>query len=401
MPKPHPYRARDGTVTWRVRFRHGGRFTSETFASREKAAEFARWVDELGPDEAVAAREDGGRSRWTLDDVAAEFWDWKATRVRSDRTVPDYRRDYDRWIGPRLGHRPIDGISQRDVQRWVDDMHSGLDKRPPAAPKSIADRHALLSAIYAYAAGPARSYVTDNPCAGTDLPPKRRRPPKGLRPAEWQALAPALRQINPDAADLAAFLLASGWRWSEAIALPVRAVEDHGHAVHVSVEQVVRRNAAGQHVIVDDTKAAGSDRRVQLDADTAGLVRARIVGRHPDAPVFTTAEGAQWHYSNFLRRYWNPAVAAANLSRRPTPHWLRHTAVYWLVLSGASLAEVQARIGHRSITTTIGVYGQMLADVQPATLDAFAALRDGPVALAGTVVAGEVVRPPCDEGQVS
>jgi integrase len=87
--------------------------------------------------------------------------------------------------------------------------------------------------------------------------------------------------------------------------------------------------------------------------------------------------GSQWHESNYLTRYWNPAVKAANLSRRPTPHWLRHTHVVWMALSGASLPELQSRIGHASITTTINVYGRMLSDVQPAALTAFAAMRGG------------------------
>jgi hypothetical protein len=45
-----------------------------------------------------------------------------------------------------------------------------------------------------------------------------------------------------------------------------------------------------------------------------------------------------------------------------------------MAMAGASLPELQGRIGHASITTTINVYGRMLTDVQPAALDAFAAM---------------------------
>lgn len=403
MPTPLRYVARDGTTTWRVRFRRHGRSTSETFHTKAAARTFCRWIDEHGTDEAVRMRESDldESNAHTLDEVAAEFFVWKEGRVRSDRTVKDYRRDYRRWIAPRFGERKITLIGPGDVQRWVDDMLDGFEGRRPAAPKSIGDRHALLHAMYAYALSPARQLATENPCLGTDLPRKVKRPPKGLHPGEWRALAPELRRIDEDAADLADFLLASGWRFSEGAAVPVWAVEDYGDQMHIPVVQVIRRNAAGEHAIVPDTKNVGSNRRTLLDEHTAAMVRRRCVGKRPSDLVFTTGISAQnglggstWHYSNFRRRYWDPAVRAAGLSRQPTPHWLRHTAVYWLVLAGASLAEISKRIGHRQISTTIDVYGQMVSDVSAEALSGFVALRDGPLTVTGTAVTAQIAAVP-------
>jgi hypothetical protein len=50
-----------------------------------------------------------------------------------------------------------------------------------------------------------------------------------------------------------------------------------------------------------------------------------------------------------------------------------------MALTGASLPELQSRIGHASITTTINVYGRMLNDVSDRALDGFAAMRDAPL----------------------
>jgi len=44
-------------------------------------------------------------------------------------------------------------------------------------------------------------------------------------------------------------------------------------------------------------------------------------------------------------------------------------------MSGASMPELQSRIGHESIQTTINVYGRMLTDVAPKALADFAAMR--------------------------
>jgi integrase len=267
-----------------------------------------------------------------------------------------------------------DEITEADVQAWVDDMVRGTLGRA-LAPKTAVDRHALLFAIFAHGLAPARRYVDRNPCVGTELPKRQKKAPKGLRPAEWAALHAALGQVNPPAADLALFLLASGWRWSEATALAAYDLEDYGNALFVTMGQVVRRNAAGQHVIVTEGKGEASLRRIQLDDEAAAMVRRRAATVPGNGLVFTTAGGAQWHYANFRRDAWNPAVKLANLDRVPSPHWLRHTAVVWLARSGASLAELQARIGHQNIGTTIGVYGRMLTDVSPVALEGFAALR--------------------------
>lgn len=374
MRTPTRHQALDGRVSYRVRFRRRGQESSRTFDTFHDAAAFCRDLEDIGP-EASLQRRSRRQSRadadaLTLDRVAERYFAHKATRVRSDRTVADYRRDYANWIQPLLGTRPVTDIDEADVQQLVDTMAQSL------SPKSVTDRHAILFGIFKYAVAPSRRITTHNPCVGTDLPPRRKTPAKGLRPAEWQALEPALRQVDPDAADLALFLLSTGWRWSEATAVDAFDVEDDGHRVHVSMGRVVRRNAAGEHVIVEDAKSDAGIRRIEVDDTVAEMVRRRL-GNRTGGLVFTTKTGRQWHYANFLNRCWKPAVAAANLTRKPTPHWLRHTHVVWMAVDGkTSLAELQRRIGHEHISTTLDVYGRMIDDVSPAALEGFAAMRD-------------------------
>lgn len=366
-----------GNVTWRVKYRvparDGGRdgSTSQVFPTRQLAEKFASLLDAVGPTRALEQTDETLRrdSSPRLDDLFEEFLDWKAGRVRSDRTVHDYRRDWRNWISPALGDRRASAVGEVDVQRLVDEMARQL------SPKSVADRHALLHALYKWASAPSRRRVDHDPCTETDLPRRRKTQPKGLRPNEWLALHAALKTVDPDAADLAEFLLASAWRWSEAAALDVFDVEDDGSSVHVSMGQTLRRNAAGEHVVVVDAKSDAGLRRIRLDSDAAELVRRRV-GSRTSGLVFANKAGRQWHYANFLNRAWTPAVDAANLSRRPSPHWLRHTAVAWLVLSGkVSLPELQRRIGHEHISTTIDVYGRLIDDVSEDALKAFAAMR--------------------------
>ena len=371
MPTPKPYQRADGTTTWRVRFRHGGKNTSETFATEAEALAFCSDVEHRGADHAVQALdEDGWASRTpSLDEAAAGFLEHKTKRVRSDRTIADYARDYRNHIAPTLGRRNVGGITHRDVQRLVDGM-----ERKGLAPRTVAHHHALLHAIILWAAHPDRAWMRTDPCADTELPRRTKKPPKGLRPAEWQAFYSVLRQVDADAADLALFLLHSGWRWSEATGLSVWDVDlplEPGGATYVTMGRVLRRNAAGQNVVVEDAKSAAGNRRVRLTTAGAAMVARRMASAEPGGLLFTSPEGRPWNYAHFRERYWNVSAKIAGLPRVPTPHELRHTHVWWMVQAGASLPELQSRIGHASIKTTIDVYGRMVTDVGEQALDGF------------------------------
>lgn len=395
MRTPTKHVAKDGSETWKVRFRLKGKQTSASFTDDKAAEKFAKLLDAVGVEAAVAKLNEDSQisDAQIVDEIAEAFFEWKADRVRSDRTISDYRRDYRLWMKPVFGSLPGDTVSEILVQNWVETMFTGRDwidhqgKTPTPFdktldPKTVGHRHALLHSIFAYAVAPTRKLVQYNPCVGTELPPRTKKPPKGLWPAEWQALYPAIQQLDADGADLALFLLSTGWRFSEAAATAAYAIEDYGNVMYVTMGQVVRVNAKGQHVIVQDAKSsAGHDRRIKVDRECAEMIRRRLEHVAGDGLVFTTVTGKQWRGANFINRIWDPAVKMAGLSRRPTPHWLRHTHVGWLIIGKqTSLTEIQRRIGHESIQTTNEVYGQMVDDVSEEALDSFATFRSQVVA---------------------
>lgn len=388
MPTPKSRTNRDGSTTWTVRFRTpSGRNSSKAFVDEDTAQWFADQIEARGVpfalrslNELLADASDDDDSP-ALAVVFAEFLAWKKSRVRSTRTAEDYERNYKDVIDPHLGSYPVASITAEMISDWVDGLTEGRIVSPRTkkkySAKTIAARHALLYAILEYATSSRARYITVNPCSGTELPKRTRPAPKGLMPAEWQAIYAALCTDCTDAADLAYFLLNTGFRWSEGAALTPVAVEDYGRdqTMYVHMAQVLRRGAGGFVSAVPDGKAEKSMRRIALDPATATIVRRRMIGRGTEQPVFGNPAGEFWTY-NMFRVRWNRAVGAANISRKPTIHWLRHTHVAWMAMSGAPLPELQARIGHASIQTTIGVYGRMISDVGGDTLTAFAAMRD-------------------------
>lgn len=384
-----------GITVYAVLFRQGGRQTSMTFETRKAADDFKALVDILGAERALAEYAASQADVLTLDELAEQFFTWKSDqREVTKRTVKDYRRDYDNWVSPHLGHRHADSIDETDVQKLVDHMTAaGLE------PKSVADRHMVLHQIYKWGSARTRRLVGTNPCTETRLPKRRKKPPKGATLAEWRAIHAAATRDHPDAADLLEFITGTGWRWSEAAALTVAGVEDYGDdglgrpQVYVSVDRVFRRDEADRIVLAEDeAKSDAGRRRVRLAASTAGLVRRRMVGKAPADLIFTNAAGRKWYQTNFLNRTWPKIIAAAGIDRPITPHWLRHTHVHLLDRTKkVSMAEMQRRLGHEDIQTTINVYGRMIDDISDEALEALDELLTSQPTVTGEVVSGTVV----------
>lgn len=389
MPNPLPKVRTDGTTVYRVRYRHGGKSSCQTFFQRRRAQWFCDQIELHGVRFALRAladlqddKDETEDDAPTLDQVAAEFFTWKRDYVRSEMTVDAYRKHYELHIKPTLGNRPVDEITGDDVQAWVEKMVKGKigntrTKKPkPLHPKTIRGRHALLHSIMEFAADPRRGYIEANPCKGHIELPERIKPvPKGLMPMQWQALHAALLTIDKDAADLALFLVSTGWRIGEAMALQTYAVEDYGPGavMWVTVDQVARKGHHATTIAKLEGKAQASMRRVKVDADAATMIRRRCTGRPHDALVFTRRNGSAWQHHNF-RAAIDKASAVAGLPHL-SAHWMRHTHVAWLAMSGTPLPELQRRIGHQDISTTLGVYGRMVGDIDDTMLTTFAAMR--------------------------
>lgn len=383
--------SKSGERTYAVLYRHGKKQASKTLKTRKSADRLAALIAALGADRGLAAfgEEQPGRPRGiTLDDLAEQWFERKKRDI-TQRALADYRRDYAKWIGPHLGHREAGLITETDVQDWVD-----RDLAPLAA-KTVADRHALLHGILAWGAAKKRGLVPHNPCQETELPKRTKKPPKGLTMPEWLALKDAAYRIDEDAADLILFMGSTGWRIGEATALTVPAVDDSGPQMYVTVMQVNRKGEG----LVEGAKTDAGLRRIRMLPECAAMLRRRLVGRGPRDLVFTNAHSpvGMWEPSTFRNRWWRKAVAEAGLAdRKPTPHWLRHTHVLLCSQAGMSLQEIQRRIGHEDIKTTINVYGRMIDDMPDDVADRLDALLSGRVGVAGQVVQGQLSHPGAD-----
>jgi integrase len=408
MRKPRKHVAKDGTESWKVRYRTAaGTESSETFYEEDDALEFSRLIRAIGVTRALAyiddrEKETGGHGgqALTVDELFEKWIAWKGAvdktgkvfRVRSKRTIHDYRRMYRTRVKPTFGRTPANLLAAVDVQSWIDQLSEEIE------PKTIADYHSLLHGMFLYGLHPNRGLVIQDPCSDTQLPERRKKRPKGLRPEEWLLLHQAATTVDPSAADLLLFMVSTGWRWSECVAAQALSVDhwidgDGRSHTYVTMGRVLRREG-NTFMFVEDAKSEAGERRVRIVGPGEDMVLRRIQGKKPTDLILTTKTGKRWSYSNFYQRTWaRPKKGkdtaprqkrileeAARLGlERPdlTLHWLRHTHVGMLILAGEPLTAIQRRLGHASIKTTSDTYGRMIEDASESGLDKVAALMGG------------------------
>jgi len=366
----------DGTTSYAVIYRHGGRQTSLTYTDEKAAARAAAAINAgLSPDELISPTPDAS----TLS--VAEVVDRHVAQLTgvTDRTRHDYRIQARRHITPTLGGLPVASITRDHIATWVNALARKVST------KTLANLHGLLSAAMATAV--ESGWRTDNPCRGMRLPrsddheradmliftPEQYRRLHAALPAHWRPFV--------------AFLVASGARFSEATALAVGQVEPDGSQVRIIRAHKRQPDSTFE---VGPTKTRRSRRTVVMPDDYAPILADLVNSRRGDELVFTSPTGQQVRHSNFRNRVWVPAITAITvcpthlaehrvsrtpglpepcgcagyMTRRARIHDLRHTSASWMINIGVSLPVIQRRLGHESITTTVDTYGHLLPDVQ-------------------------------------
>ena len=322
------------------------------------------------------------RGTWT-DPLAArielsEYADnWLANRpALRPRTVESYRQLLDKQVLPTLGSTMIADLSPSAVRSW-NAVHAS------AHPSTAAKAYRLLSTIMNTAV--EDDLIVRSPCrvkgAGVEHPAERPFPSI----AEVEVLVAGM----PDR--MATVVVLAAWcqlRRGEVLGLRRRDV-DLLHGV-VIVEQTAQHFTDGR-IMFGPPKTAAGKRRVVIPPHVVPAIAAhldRYVDLDPDALVFTGEKGAPLR-PHVLQSAWSSARQQIG---RPEIHLhdLRHAGATWAATTGASTAELMARLGHASARAAL-IY-------QHATTDRDRTIAD---ALSKLAVPGETVPFPASRGESS
>lgn len=263
--------------------------------------------------------------------------DWLATRQVGGRPLKDRTREHytkllDEHIEPTFGSLPLASITADDVRAWY--AATLTDK-----PTMRAHAYGLLRTIMATAASDGR--INQNPCvirgAGTA---KRVHKVKPATVAEIGTIADAMPPQWSLMVLLAAWL---ALRFGELTELRRKDI-DLGDEV-VRVRRAVVRTDDGFKVTTPKSDAGVRD--VHIPPHLIPAIEQHLkehVGAKQDALLFPAVGGGHLAPATLYRRFYT-ARAKAN---RDDLRWhdLRHSGAVLAAATGATLAELMARLGH-------------------------------------------------------
>jgi integrase len=90
----------------------------------------------------------------------------------------------------------------------------------------------------------------------------------------------------------------------------------------------------------------------------------------PDVPLIPLEKMTPVGHGNFMRKHFKPALPRAGLPSSTRFHDLRHTYASLLIAAGGHPRAVIERLGHSSITVTLGTYGHLFPTLDEALTEA-------------------------------
>ena len=258
-------------------------------------------------------------------------------RGLSQRTVSAYQRDLRRWAAcmKRQGVDEPRAVTVALLRAWVFELKdSGL------AATSIRRAQSAVRTYFGFLL--AEGAIEIDPTDRLDTPNVKRKLPDFLSRAETDRLLETPDPDHPlhwrDRAILE-FLYATGVRVTELVELPIASLDlDEGFAT-------VFGKGAKERLVPIGTPALRALGRYLRD------VRPELDQGQGNGRVFLNARGRP------IRResIWaivKEAARRAGITKKVSPHTLRHSFATHLVEGGADLAAVQELLGHADISTT-------------------------------------------------
>lgn len=273
------------------------------------------------------------RKRKQVLTVGAYAERWLQRRELKPRTREHYRSLLDRQILPALADVPLTALSRADVREWYEDLER-------STPTLRSHAYGLLRTILATAVADERLSANPAQIKGASTT-KRARRIKPATLAELETIAAAMpERYRP-------MVMLSSWcalRFGEVTELRRKDVDLKNGVLHVR-RGVVR--AQGEKIIGTPKSEAGT-RDVAIPPHLLPMLKAHVESlpmRGRDTLLFPAADGVSNLAPSSLYRVYYPAREAAG---RPDLRWhdLRHTGATLAAQTGATLAELMARLGH-------------------------------------------------------
>ncbi|MFI2184989.1 tyrosine-type recombinase/integrase [Streptomyces sioyaensis] len=346
---------------WTVRYRPGGRTGGQREQSFEKKSLAEAFATKVENDKNEGTYLDLKRGEIT---VRAYAEDWLSRQVIGESTHSNYESFIRLYLVPQLGTKTIAGVRRKNVEAFVASVRKEL------AASTICDRMKMVSNIFRTAVKEKRR--PDDPTEGVKFPrPGTKEVDEDEIPTldEVELIA---KQISPRYKLTVYLQAAAGLRISEALAFATDCRRGDFIRIRRQVSAKANREDSGHASSRSSTAPRGSTGTSLCPPSSARRSIPTCKSGEPCASgpwwcssrresggkgTMPTATTYAYHFRKALKE---AGLTAADGKPKYTPHCLRHFFASTALANGIPIHEVSHWLGHRSIKTTVDVYGHLV-----------------------------------------
>ena len=271
-------------------------------------------------------------------DSVAMAWSEEHFPTLEHNTLKSYRVSL-RQAVEYFDSTPIGDIDVTDVTAYRDDL-----KKKQYSKKTIKERLAVLKQIFKYAI--LNKYIKANPCQYVKVPKDAK--PSVKREAATQEEENIIRNISYDIqfGFFAKFLLYTGCRRGEALALTPSDIDYNNHTVRIDKTVVWVGNTPQ---IKPMPKTEAGERNIPLP----DIIFDELINRKNNKLLFPNKDN-KLYTNGEVNVAWDNLRKKANITC--SPHQLRHSYTTMLFDAGIDVKTAQTWLGHKDIKTTLAIY---------------------------------------------
>ena len=307
----------------------------------------------------------------------AEQWFEEYAKVNLRPTSYARMKQLTKRVYPAIGHKRLDKITARDIQKFITDMLTNgrnLNNGKPLSRKTAVHHLSFISDVFSYAV--RMGMLCDNPCRRVFVP-KQEQEEKQIYTIEQVKIL--YENLKSEPMKYQVYLLLSiysGYRRSELLGLEWKDIDFEHDLIHV---RRTSQYTSEKGIYTDTTKTRKSKRVSKMPASIMNLLRQFKADQNEE----TRRLGTKWEDYDRLFTKWNGAPMNPQTpfewlkgycERIGIPfrniHSLRHLHASLLIFEGVDVVAVSEDMGHSVVGTTLNLYSHMFQEAKARNCDA-------------------------------
>ncbi len=307
----------------------------------------------------------------------AEQWFEEYAKVNLRPTSYARMKQLTKRVYPAIGHKRLDKITARDIQKFVTDMivnGKNMNNGKPLSRKTAVHHLSFISDVFSYAI--RMGMLTDNPCRRVYVPKQEQDEKQIYTIDEVKKLYENLRGEPMKYQVYLLLAIYSGYRRSEMLGLEWKDIDFENNIIHV---RRTSQYTAEKGIYTDTTKTRKSKRVSKMPVSIMNLLKHFKAEQEAEAAQL----GTKWEDHDRLFTKWNgepmnPQTPFEWLKgyceRIGVPfkniHSLRHLHASLLIFEVVDVVAVSADMGHSVVGTTLNLYSHMFQEAKARNCDA-------------------------------